>query len=111
MKTSQSFHIHYTIRADKAKDGKARIYACITVNKERSFIALKQLIDIKSWDSGKGIAKGNREEIKSINNYLGQVRTMLGSCYQQLQLKGRMLSAEAIKDAFLGKGRTSLICH
>lgn len=48
MKTSQSFRIHCTIRADKAKDGKAPIYACITVNKERSFIALKQLVDVKS---------------------------------------------------------------
>jgi site-specific recombinase XerD len=104
MKTSQSFRIHYTIRADKAKDGKAPIYVCITVNKERSFIALKQLVDVKSWDSGKGIAKGNREEIKSINNYLSQVRTSLGNCYQQLQLKGKMLSAEAVKDAFLGTG-------
>ena len=102
MKTSQSFRVHYTIRADKAKDGKAPIYACVTVNKQRCYIALKQLTDVKSWDSAKSIARGNREEVKSLNNYLGQVRTALGNCYQQLQLKGGMLSAEAVKDAFLG---------
>lgn len=102
MKTSQSFRVHYTIRSDKAKDGKAPIYACVTVNKQRCYIALKQLTDVKSWDSAKSVAKGNREEVRSINNYLNQVRTALGNCYQQLQLKGGMLSAEAVKDAFLG---------
>ncbi len=102
MKTSQSFRVHFTIRADKAKEGKAPIYASVTVNKQRCHIALKQVIDVKNWDSGKGVAKGNREEVKAVNNYLTQVRTALGNRYQQLQLKGKLLSAEAIKDAFLG---------
>lgn len=104
MKTSQSFRVHFTIRADKAKEGKAPIYASVTVNKQRCHIALKQVIDVKNWDTGKGVAKGNREEVKAVNNYLTQVRTALGNCYQQLQLKGKLLSAEAIKDAFLGTG-------
>lgn len=97
MKTSQSFRVHYTIGADEAKDGEAPIYACVTVNKQRCYIALKQLTDVESWDSAKSVAKGNREEVKSINNYLNQVRTALGNYYQQLQLKGGMLSAEAVK--------------
>jgi hypothetical protein len=102
MKTSQSFRIHFTIRADKAKDGKAPLYACITVNKERCYIALKQLVDVNNWDQARSVARGNREETKSLNNYLNQVRMALGNCYQQLQLKGGMLSAEAVKNAFLG---------
>ena len=101
MRTSQSFGIHFTIRADKVKDGKAPVYACITVNRKRSYIALKQLVEVKSWDSAKGALKGNRNEIKSINNYLQEVRNSLTTCYQQLNLKGRMISADAIKDAFL----------
>ena len=68
MKTSQSFRVHYTIRADKAKDGKAPIYACVTVNKQRCYIALKQFTEVKSWDSAKSIARGNREEVKSLNS-------------------------------------------
>ena len=102
MRTSQSFGIHFTIRADKMRDGKAPVYACVTVNRKRGYIALKQLVEVKSWDNAKGVLKGSREEFRSINHYLQEVRTAIGTCYQQLSLKGRIVNAEAIKDAFLG---------
>jgi site-specific recombinase XerD len=102
MQTSQSFGIHFTTRPDKARDGKEPIYACVTVNKQRAYIALKHNVDPKNWDSGKGTAKGNKDEVKSINNYLGEVRNTISNNYKQLQLKGRMLSAKAVKDLYLG---------
>ena len=102
MQTSQSFGIHFTTRPDKAREGKEPIYACITVNKQRAYIALKHSVDPKNWDSGKGTAKGNKEEVKSINNYLGEVRTTISNSYKQLQLKGKMLSAKTVKDLYLG---------
>lgn len=101
MKT-QSFGVHFTIRADKIKDGKAPVYACVTVSKKRSYIALKQTIDVKNWDNARGILRGNREEVKKVNNYLQEVRVAIATCFQQLQLKGKMVSADAIKNAFLG---------
>ena len=104
MKTSQSFGVHFTARADKVKDGKAPVYACITVNRKRSFIALKQLVEIKNWDNLRGTLRGNREDVIMINNYLQEVRTLIGTCYQQLHLKGRMITADSIKEAFLGTG-------
>lgn len=102
MQTSQSFGIHFTTRPDKARDGKEPIYACVTVNKQRAYIALKHNVDPKNWDSGKGTAKGNKDEIKSINNYLGEVRNTISNNCKQLQLKGKMLSAKAVKDLYLG---------
>ncbi|TWR24800.1 site-specific integrase [Mucilaginibacter pallidiroseus] len=102
MQTSQSFGIHFTTRPDKAKDGKEPIYACVTVNRQRAYIALKQNVDPKNWDSGKGTAKGNKDEVKSINNYLEEVRLAIGSSYKELQLKRKMLSAKAVKDLYLG---------
>ena len=102
MQTSQSFGIHFTTRSDKAREGKEPIYACITVNKQRAYVALKHSVDPKNWDSGKGTAKGNKEEVKSINNYLGEVRNTISNNYKQLQLKGKMLSAKAVKDLYLG---------
>jgi site-specific recombinase XerD len=102
MQTSQSFGIHFTTRPDKARDGKEPIYACVTVNKQRAYIALKHNVDPQNWDSGKGAAKGNRDEVKSINNYLGEVRNTISNNYKQLQLKGKMLSAKAVKDLYLG---------
>jgi site-specific recombinase XerD len=102
MQTSQSFGIHFTTRPDKARDGKEPIYACVTVNKQRAYIALKHNVDPKNWDSGKGVAKGNKDEVKSINNYLGEVRNTISNNYKLLQLKGKMLSAKAVKDLYLG---------
>ncbi|OJW16855.1 Arm DNA-binding domain-containing protein [Mucilaginibacter sp. 44-25] len=63
MQTSQSFGIHFTTRPDIAKDGKEPIYAYVTVNRQRAYIALKQNVDPKNWDSGKGAAKVTRMKI------------------------------------------------
>jgi site-specific recombinase XerD len=104
MKTSQSFRIYFTMKSDKEKDGKAPIYASVTVNKEKCFIALKQLmVDVNIWDCGKGAAKGTKNEAKELNAYLDDVRLTLGNCYKDLQLKGKMISAKAIKSLFLGE--------
>lgn len=103
MQTSQSFGIHFTTRPDKAKDGKEPIYACVTVNRQRAYIALKQNVDPKNWDGGKGAAKGNKVEVKSINNYLEEVRIALGNSYKELQVKRKMLSAKAVKELYLGE--------
>lgn len=102
MKTTQSFGLHFTVRTDKEKDGRVPVYACITVNRKRSYIGLKQMVDPKSWDAAKGVLRGNKEEVKTINNYLQEVRTAISTCYQQLQLKGKLVTADSVKDAFLG---------
>lgn len=102
MKTSQSFGVHFTVRTDKIKDGKVPIYARITVNTQRISMALKRTVDLSSWDASRGYGKGIRAEIKSLNNYLEEVRLALRNCYQNLVLKGKMVSAEMVKDGFLG---------
>ncbi|KAA8476828.1 site-specific recombinase XerD [Arcticibacter tournemirensis] len=102
MKTVNTFGIQFIIRQDKLKDGKAPIYARITVNGEIIHFALKQWINAACWDQRRGIGKGKAESIKMTNNGLEQVRMALGRCYQELQLKGGLVTASAVKDAFLG---------
>jgi integrase len=103
MKTSQSFRVYFTIKSDKAKDGRAPLYAAVTVNKEKAFIALKQQISLSIWDFGKGAAKGTRDESRTVNAYLDEVRLSLGNCYKELLLKGKLLTTKTIKDLFLGE--------
>jgi hypothetical protein len=79
-----------------------QVYACITVNRQKCFIALQQSIDLRYWDERRGAGKGGRQDSLSINNYLEQVRLAIGNCYQNLQLKGRIITAEIVKDSFLG---------
>jgi site-specific recombinase XerD len=102
MKTVQSFGVHFTVRRDRVKDGKAQVYACITVNKEKCLMALQQTVDLRYWDERRGSGKGGRQEVSSMNSYLEEVRLALGNCYKNLQLKGRAVSADLVKDAFLG---------
>jgi site-specific recombinase XerD len=102
MKTVNTFGIQFIIRQDKIKNDRAPIYARITVNGQIIHFALKQWIDPDSWDARKGTGKGRGEATKTINNGLEQVRLALGSCYQQLQLKGKLITPDAVKDAYLG---------
>jgi len=101
MKTTNTFGVHFLILQDKLKEGKAPVYARITVNTDRILIGLKQWIDPKSWDMRKGAGKGAKDETKSLNNYLSEVRTELGECYRELQLKKKIITAEDIKITFL----------
>jgi len=49
----------------------------------------------------KGAGKGAKEEVKSLNNYLSEVRTELGECYRELQLKKKVITAADVKITFL----------
>ncbi|GAA4919821.1 site-specific integrase [Mucilaginibacter defluvii] len=102
MKAMNTFGVQFIIRLDKLKDGKAPIYARITVNGEIIHFAVKQWIDPKCWDQRKGAGKGNKDDVKIINGGLDQIRLSLGNCYQQILLKGKLVTAGAIKDAFFG---------
>jgi len=103
MNTSQSFGIHFTIRADKEKDGKSPIYACITINRKKCFFAVKQNTDSKSWDNRKGAGKGSKDEIRAINSYLENLRRALGNIYQHMLLKGHYITPEVVRDAYFNK--------
>ncbi|PTQ92976.1 integrase-like protein [Mucilaginibacter yixingensis] len=102
MKTTQSFRIHFVVRAYKAKDGKAPLYVAVTVNKEKCLIGLKQNVDLKNWDADKGAPKGNRDQVREMTNYLEEVRLSLGNCYKELTMKGRLPTAAAVKNLYLG---------
>lgn len=101
MQTTNTFGVHFLIRQDKLKEGKAPVYARITVNTDRILIGLKQWIDPRSWDMRKGAGKGAKDETKSLNNYLSEVRTEIGECYRELQLKKKIITADDVKITFL----------
>ncbi|MBE7176010.1 MAG: site-specific integrase, partial [Mucilaginibacter polytrichastri] len=103
MGTANSFGVIFIIRLDKLRSGKAPVYARVTVNTERVQITLKEQVDPRSWDQRKGLGKGNKAEIKSLNNFLSEIRTELGECYRELQLSKKPFTAEDVKNRFLRK--------
>jgi hypothetical protein len=72
---------------NKVKDGLAPIYARVTVDARRIEIPLKRFINPVEWNGKKGVARGNREEVKSLNHYLEEVRSKLVGCYQEMQIQ------------------------
>jgi len=101
MKTVKSFGIYFNVRLEKEKDGKAPVYMCITVEGKKTWVALQQKITLKCWDMGRGIGKNTTAEGKTVNAYLDELRQTVNDCYKDLQLKRRVITADAIKASFL----------
>lgn len=102
MKANNSFAIDFIIRISKYDRHSALIFARITVNGDRKEISLKENINTKDWDSAGEILKGRTEGIKSINAHIDDVRFRIKEKYRMLQEKDCMLTAQAVKDAYLG---------
>jgi integrase/recombinase XerD len=102
MTTTNTFGIIFYIKRQKEKNGKAPIYARITVDGKRVEVSIKKDIEVDNWSKGKGMAKGKGEEIKALNTYLEQIRSRMVECYQHLQLKKQLITAEGVKNKYLG---------
>jgi len=105
MKNEHTFGIHFLLKISKARNGKAPLFARITVNKSRAEISLKSLVAVQLWDTVRGAAKTKQEEGRQLNHYLEQIRAQLVDCYRQLQLERKIISPEAVKNIFLGNGK------
>ncbi|HEY4325177.1 MAG TPA: site-specific integrase [Mucilaginibacter sp.] len=102
MKTAQSFGVNFTIKKEKAKDGKTNIYAYITINKERALFALKRYVNVDQWDKGHGCLKVKAPEAKEVNSYLEEVKFTITTYYQQLQIASKEVTPQLLKSMFLG---------
>ena len=96
LRPANTFGVQFIVRQDKLRDGKVPVYSRITVNGEIIHFALKQWIDPKYWDARKGYGKGSKDEIALLNDGLDQVHVALAHHYQQMQLKGKYITANAV---------------
>jgi integrase len=104
MKKTNTFGIHFAIRQDREKDGFVPVISCITVNKERVYIALQRKIANKDWDLRKGQGKATTPEGRELNSFLEEIRQSIGECYRALQLQRKIITAETVKNSFLRNG-------
>ncbi|MEO5995801.1 MAG: site-specific integrase [Chitinophagaceae bacterium] len=104
-KSVNSFRIYFYIKKYKELNGKLPIYARITVNKQRAEFSIKRTIEEKNWNSAKGLAKGNKEEVKSLNHYLEQIRASIVTDYQEMVLSKKLITAQNLRLSFQGGKR------
>ncbi|HLT87603.1 MAG TPA: Arm DNA-binding domain-containing protein [Sphingobacterium sp.] len=76
MKTQNcTFEVIFYLKKQKTTaQGKAPIYARVTVNGKRTEISVKRSVAVSGWDAKKGLAKGSREETAELNRFLARFK-------------------------------------
>src|SRR5690606_1669597 len=100
---NNTFSVTFYLKKQKiTRSGKSPIYARITVNGKRIEISVKCSIQENSWNAVKGMARGSREEITKLNLHLDQFKAGIIESYQQLTVQKKLVTADSIKNRFLG---------
>lgn len=105
MKTAgNTFGVAFYLKKQKVTQaGKSPIYARITVNGKRIEISVKRSIEENNWNPVKGMARGSRQEIANLNQHLDQFKVGILEIYQQLTIQKKLITADLLKNKFLGK--------
>ncbi len=112
MKVNQDMSILFMIIRTKMYEGKAPVWARLTVNGKRSQFSLGKKIEPEKWDVHAGIIKGNSEDAKTFNNYLNQVRGDLQKHYNVLASCNEYVSSEMVRNAYMGiEEKSKTICE
>lgn len=85
------------------KSGKAPINMTITLNGERASFSTHKFVKPAEWDAARQRVKGNNETSRLINEYLDKVKESLYRKELELLENGYILTAEVLRDAYLGK--------
>ena len=100
--STQTFGICFVLRNNKSAKQDALIHARITVDSQRIEFSLKRNINPANWNQVKGCAKGTKEEFRSLNNYLEQVKRRILECREELLLDEQEITPVAVKNLYLG---------
>ncbi|MHB1178659.1 MAG: site-specific integrase [Daejeonella sp.] len=100
---NNTFGIAFYLKKQKAtQSGKCPVYARITVNSKRIEISVKRSVEENNWNAGKGMARGSRQEIVRLNEYLQKYRAGVVDSYQEMMLQKKMITAELLKEKITG---------
>lgn len=100
---SKTFSLLFYVKKSKTgADGTAPIYLRITVNGQRAEISTKRTVSPDKWNTDKGCVRGTTEDVKALNAYLDTLRSKVYDHHQQLLIRNKQITAQAIRNAYLG---------
>lgn len=99
-----TFKVLFYLKKNSLKDGKAPIMGRITVNGTIAQFSCKLNIKPSFWDTKANRAESKSLEAQKINQKLDNIRTQIGKQYQSICDKDNFVSAEKVKNAYLGFG-------
>ena len=94
--------LFFVKRTKLLRNGEAPVYMRITVNGKRLELSVNRSIELEKWSSIKGAAIGSTKEAKLLNRYIEAIRTQLHSHIQLLRESNKPISAQSIKNKYLG---------
>ncbi|MCC7379920.1 MAG: Tyrosine recombinase XerD [Bacteroidetes bacterium ADurb.BinA245] len=102
MQSNLSF-LFYLKKPKGYVSGPAPIYLRLTVSGQRAEMSTGKECLPERWNSVAGLAKGNTEEVKSLNAYLSILQGKLHQYHNQLLATGETITAETLKNKVSGK--------
>jgi len=86
------------------KSGPAPIYIRITVGGKRAELSTGRDCEPSRWNTQAGRANGTKEDVRTLNAYLNELQMKLHEVHRQLIEEDAVISADAIRNKFSGKG-------
>lgn len=104
IKGHQTFAILFWLNNQRAKNEKSTIYLRLTIDNKRVEITTHLRVDSKCWDQKAQRVKGKTEEFQTINRQLGIMQADIHKHYGLLLAYDKPVTAETVKNAYLGIG-------
>jgi hypothetical protein len=98
-----TFRVLFFLKRDKQKaNGNMPIFCRITIDKQEARFGIKKDVNPVIWDVKVGKAIGRTVEATDINTVIDQTKSVLFSIYNDLLLSEVNVTAEKVKNHFLG---------
>ena len=101
-RSSVSF-MFFIKRKKLLKNGEAPVFVRIRDSRQSVDLSILKSVNPKFWIAENGHATGNTKEAKEVNNCIERTRFSLNEHLIKLRDAGNEITAESIRDAFLGK--------
>lgn len=112
-----TFNLMCYLKKSKAlKTGEVPVYMRVTVNGQAFTFSMQGSVLPSLWSQEKEKSRGKDRKAQELNHYIESVKSRLYKIHRELEIDGKPISAQIIKDIFLGntkeeEGRTLVEVH
>ena len=99
-----TFKVLFYVKRQSEKSGQVPVMDRITINGTMSQFSCKLSVRSSLWDAKANKAAGRSLESQRINEKLENIKTNIGKQYQRLCDRDSYVTAEKVRNAFLGMG-------
>ena len=99
-----TFKVLFYVKRQSEKSGQIPVMGRITINGTISQFSCKFTVRSTLWDAKANKASGKSLEAQRLNEKLENIKTNIGKQYQRLCDRDSYVTAEKVRNAFLGMG-------